>query len=167
MYDFSDVTKSNQAIRAIEKHSTLQNYAWWFTMTTEDTRIVDTVKTLLKNVEINSVKAEFNLETKQIRIELLAEFDNIQDAFVAEARSMEKILTERNDEKKTEIKNKKQGLSKDQDSVERKYDENQAKADKNPYGERPVDQISLKIDKAMPSGLTKEEKRMNLRKQEN
>ena len=46
-------------------------------MSTTDSKLLDSVKFILQNIEISGFKAEFDLNTKQVRVELLAEFDDM------------------------------------------------------------------------------------------
>jgi hypothetical protein len=59
-------------------------------MNNQSDKMLESVKYILQNIDISSFKAEFDLETKQVKVELLAEFEGLSKE-MANVKNMKDI----------------------------------------------------------------------------
>jgi len=130
-----------------------------------ENKMMDSIKYILQNVEISGFKAEFDLGTKQVRLELLAEFDDLNEGLeklnglkLSSAKSDGKNNANAsesdtqplnapengnsNEKAKTENKSRSQAVPKNENDPENKY----------------CSKISKKIDEFITTGSSPYEK---------
>jgi hypothetical protein len=130
-----------------------------------ENKMIDSIKYILRNIDISGFKAEFDLETKQVRLELLAEFDELDERL--EGLGKLNFTPINRDVKETE--SEKESIRQSRDPIElaktnkseviKTDEQNQTISEtvEEPDNKYPS-KISKKIDQFITSGISPSEK---------
>ena len=131
-------------------------------MKAQSDKMLESVRYILQNIDISSFRAEFNLETKQVKVELLAEFESFAEGiehlqFGTDPRSdSEKITFEK---KRCDFIKQISGAEPQDDSEISESDESMENDDRGNAMTKNTPEISDGGDELLSSGFTPSERK--------
>lgn len=143
---------------------------WGVIMTNDESKMLESVKYILQNIDISSFKAEFDLETKMVKVELQAEFEDYENGMKklsigSETQAKSDRVQEDSPEKQTQ-KNTADEIKQENNDASAPNEKLNGNQKKDAPTRSPSD-ITSKINKFLTSGISPSEKNANFDKRGN